>query len=55
MSIAYGSTFSDPGARWIDNSDGSGTILTASSGTVNTLVPGTYTLTYTKKDTTGNI
>jgi len=55
MTIIYGSVFIDPGAIWTDNVDGSGTILVATSGSVNISVPGTYTLTYRKIDTAGNI
>ena len=55
MTIIYGSVFIDPGAIWTDNVDGSGVILVATSGSVNTSVPGTYTLTYRKIDAAGNI
>ncbi len=34
MTVAHGSTFSDPGATWTDIVDGTG-IVTAFSGTVN--------------------
>lgn len=54
ISINQGSGFSDPGASWSDNIDGTGLILTATSGSVNTAIPGTYTLEYTYTDTVGN-
>lgn len=51
--IAFGSGYADSGATWIDNRDGTGTLL-ATSGSVNTNVLGTYTLEYRKTDTAGN-
>lgn len=54
MSISQGSIFSDPGARWIDNLDGTGVISLATSGSVNTSIVGSYTLTYEKIDAAGN-
>ena len=54
MTIAHGSVFSDSGADWVDNYDGTGTILVASSGSVDTSTIGTYTLTYTHTDVAGN-
>ncbi|MBC7498103.1 DUF5011 domain-containing protein [Candidatus Gracilibacteria bacterium] len=47
-------SFIDPKANWIDIVDGSGSI-TATSGTVNMQVPGTYTLTYSKTDAATNV
>jgi hypothetical protein len=37
--VSAGNTFTDPGATWTDNVDGTGTILVATSGTVNVGVP----------------
>ena len=54
MDVAYGSTFVDPGASWTDDTDGSGTITTASSGSVDTHTIGEYTLIYSYTDTAGN-
>lgn len=51
--IAIGSSYTDLGATWIDNRDGSGTLL-AISGSVNTNALGTYTLEYRKTDIAGN-
>lgn len=51
---AFSGTYSDAGATWSDTVDGSGTIAIASSGNVNTRVPGIYILTYSKTDTAGN-
>lgn len=45
-------SYTDSGATWTDNVDGTGS-LTA-SGTVNTNVVGSYTLTYNRTDAAGN-
>lgn len=55
MIVEKGKPFVDPGAIWVDDVDGSGSILSASSGSVDTNIPGTYTLTYTYIDKAGNI
>ncbi len=55
ITIAHGSIFSDSGADWTDNFDGSAHIATASSGTVDTSTLGTYTLEYTYTDVAGNL
>jgi len=52
MTISVFDTFSDPGASVTDNLDPSVTVVTL--GTVNTLVVGEYTLTYTARDEAGN-
>jgi len=52
MAVAAGSAFTDPGATASDLVDGA--ITATVSGTVNTAVPGSYTLTYTAADTRGN-
>ena len=54
QTIAHGSVFSDSGATWSDAVDGTGTIVIASSGSVNTATAGIYTLTYRKIDAAGN-
>lgn len=51
--ITYGSVYTDPGATWLDNRDGTGTIL-ATSWSVNTNLLGTYTLEYQKIDLAWN-
>ncbi len=51
--IPFGLGYADPGATWIDNRDGTGTLL-ATSGSVNTNVLGTYTLEYKIIDNAGN-
>lgn len=43
----------DSGATWSDNLDGTGTVT--ASGTVDTMTLGTYMLSYTKTDVSGNI
>ena len=50
--VAWGSSYSDAGATATDNKDTSVTVN--SSGSVNTAVPGTYTITYTASDAAGN-
>jgi hypothetical protein len=52
MTIEAGSAFADPGATASDVV--SGTIPVIVTGTVNTAVPGAYTLTYTATDGAGN-
>ncbi len=54
LTIAHGSVYSDPGALWTDDVDGSGVVLSASSGSVNTALVGMYTLEYTHIDTSSN-
>jgi hypothetical protein len=46
-------SYSDAGATWTDALDGNGTL--DANGTVNANVPGTYVLTYSKVDATGNV
>ncbi len=53
-SIIIGSTYTDPGASWNDIHDGSGTIPSATSGSVNTGALGTYILEYSYTDGAGN-
>src|SRR6185369_16282644 len=50
MTVMTNSTFTDPGASASDEEDGniSGSIIT--SGSVNTLIPATYPITYDVKD-----
>ncbi|MEY3480303.1 MAG: hypothetical protein RIQ71_1078 [Verrucomicrobiota bacterium] len=50
--LAVGSTFNDPSATATDNVDGSVTVT--SSGSVNTAIPGSYTITYSAIDAAGN-
>ena len=54
MTLNQGSGFVDPGASWTDIVEGSGVILTATSGTVDTNTPGSYVLEYTYTDAAGN-
>ena len=53
LTIAQGGTYSESGATWTDNNDGTGTILVA-SGSVDTNTVGVYTLSYTYTDTASN-
>lgn len=53
VSLNVGGTYTELGARWTDNVDGSGAATVG--GTVNTAVAGTYTITYTKTDLAGNV
>ncbi|WP_299876625.1 immunoglobulin-like domain-containing protein [uncultured Cocleimonas sp.] len=52
VSIPQGSVYTDEGATAIDDVDGAVTVST--SGTVNTAVVGTYTITYNAEDDAGN-
>lgn len=52
--LFQGALFTDPGATWLDNLDGSGSVL-AFSGSVNTAVSGTYLLQYRYIDAAGNV
>ncbi len=54
VTLAYGATYTELGATWIDTVDGTGTLTLVSSGSVNTSAAGTYILTYTKTDAAGN-
>ncbi len=54
VNISQDSNWSDSGATWSDNVDGTGTIATASSGSVNVAVAGTYPLIYQYVDVAGN-
>ena len=52
MTIEVGSTFTDPGATVIDNYDNDVEITT--TGTVDSDIVGSYTITYTATDSSGN-
>ena len=52
--IQRGTTFSEPGYTAVDDADGDVTDLVTQSGTVDTDVAGTYTLTYAARDAAGN-
>lgn len=54
MTLEYGATFTDPGYLVYDNKTASGAIVKSVTGTVNTSLIGTYTLTYTATDAAGN-
>jgi protein involved in polysaccharide export with SLBB domain len=53
MSVALGSTFVDPGATCTDDVDRNCTVI--STGSVNTTLSGSYTLTYSAIDSSGNL
>ena len=53
VSLTIGATYTELGATWVDNADGTGDATV--TGTVNTAVAGTYTITYTQTDIAGNI
>lgn len=53
VTISCGDGFSDPGASALDTCDG--TLTPVVTGTVNTVVPDTYTITYTATDGEGNV
>jgi len=50
--VAWGDSYTDAGATATDNVDSSVTVT--SSGSVNTAVPGTYTITYSARDAANN-
>ncbi len=52
MTVAFNSNFTNPGAVAIDNC--AGNVSVNSTGSVNTNVPGTYTLTYSATDLSSN-
>jgi hypothetical protein len=52
VSIIAGESFTDPGATYTDNVDGTGAATV--TGSVNAAVAGTYTLTYSYTDDAGN-
>lgn len=52
LTVTEGDTFTDPGATYTDNVDGTGTATV--SGTVDMSTPGSYTLTYSYTDEAGN-
>jgi len=51
--VEFGSTYTELGATWIDDFDGTGNAVATGSVNVNTL--GTYTITYTFTDSHGNV
>jgi len=54
IDVACGSAFNDPGATATDACDGNLSASIAVTGTVNTDTPGTYVLTYSVTDASGN-
>ena len=52
--VSLGGTLKDPGATAQDDADGDLTAAIRRAGTVDTSVPGVYTLTYTVSDKAGN-
>jgi len=54
MQINQGTNYVEPGFSAIDDKDGNITSRVTVTGTVNTNVPGVYTLTYAVSDTAGN-
>jgi N-acetylneuraminic acid mutarotase len=53
MTVQCATGFTDPGATATDNCAGS--VPVTSSGSVNTAVPGSYTITYSARDVRGNL
>ncbi|NRH21717.1 DUF5011 domain-containing protein, partial [Candidatus Gracilibacteria bacterium] len=53
LSIPLGGVYSDLGATWSDNVDGTGTIV--ANGSVNTSIAGLYILVYNHTDVAGNV
>jgi hypothetical protein len=54
LTVAFGATFTDPGATAVDNADGTLTAAIVVTGTVDTRHVGTYELHYTVSDSSGN-
>jgi hypothetical protein len=54
VSVTQGGTYSDAGATASDNVDGDLTAQIVTVSTVNTMLPGTYTVTYSVTDQAGN-
>ena len=54
ITIDQNTSYTELGATWTDTVDGFGTIALPSSGSVDTLRPGIYTLTYAYTDRSGN-
>ncbi len=54
VSIFQSGSYIESGATWTDTVDGSGLILSATSGSVNVSQTGTYILSYTHTDVAGN-
>jgi major membrane immunogen (membrane-anchored lipoprotein) len=54
LHVDKNSTYADPGYSAIDETDGDITTKVTVSGTVDTSVEGTYTLTYQVEDAAGN-
>ena len=54
VTIPMGPTYTDPGYTATDNIDGDITSMVTVSGTVNPLIPGIYTISYTVTDAAGN-
>jgi hypothetical protein len=53
VNVMKNTLYSDSGATWSDLIDGTGGIV--GSGTVNTNIPGIYTITYNRTDAAGNM
>ena len=55
INLKVGETYTELGAKATDNLDGDISSKIITTGTVNTKVAGTYTITYTVSDTAGNV
>ena len=55
VTISIGSGFTDPGYSALDNVDGDLTSQVQVSGSVKVYIPGTYTITYSVSDASGNV
>lgn len=55
QTLTVGDTWTEPGYSATDNADGNVTADVIVTGTVNTAVAGTYTLTYTHTDSSSNV
>lgn len=55
LDIEYGTAYTDAGAIWTDNAIGNNSGSLVASGSVDTNILGTYTLTYNYTDVAGNV
>ena len=55
VNIVQSGSYVEAGASWTDNVDGSGSIVVASTGSVDVFTPGSYTLVYFYTDSSSNV
>ena len=55
VNVVQSGSYVEAGASWTDNVDGSGSIVVASTGSVDVFTPGSYTLVYFYTDSSSNV